>query len=72
MEGRPRDKLGEYNFDKAAEELRSKYKLSEIYDKEILINFKDYEVVYGNVAHQLPTNILLNPMKEGGGDGGRG
>ena len=41
VEGRPRDKLGEHNFEKAAEELRSKYSSSEISDKDILIVWKD-------------------------------
>ena len=41
LEGHPRAKLGEYKFDKAAEELRSKYVLSEISDKNVLINWKD-------------------------------
>ena len=67
LEGRPRAELGEYNFDKADEELRTKYSFYEIYNKKFLINWKNYEAVYGNVAHQLPTNLLPKPMKEGGG-----
>ena len=55
--------MGEYKFDKAAEELRSKYVLSEISDKDVLINWKDYEAFYSSMSHQLPTNILLNPMR---------
>ena len=63
--GCPRAELGEYNFDKSTEELRSKYGSSEISDKDILVDWKYCEAVYGYVAHKLPTNILLNPVKEG-------
>ena len=45
--------------------MRSKYGLSKISNKEILIDWKDYEAIYGTVSHHLPTNILLKPMKEG-------
>ena len=44
--------------------------MSEISDKDVLIYWKDYEEVYGDVTHQLPTNIFLNPTKGGGGGGG--
>ena len=44
----------------------AKYSSSEIFDKGVIVNWKDYEGVYGNVAHQLPINIFLNPVKEGG------
>jgi len=66
--------LGEYNFEKAAEELRSKFGTADISDKDVLSHalypkvfedWKEYELVYGDVAHQLPTNLFLNPMKEG-------
>ena len=67
VEGRPRDELGGYKFGKDAEELRSKYRSSKISDKDVLVNWNDYEAVYGNVAHQLPINVLLNPVKERGG-----
>ena len=67
VEGRPGDELGEYKFDKAAEELRSKYGSSKISDKDVLVNWKDYEAVYGDVEHQLPTNLFLILMNEGGG-----
>ena len=38
VEGRPRDELGGYKFDKDAEELRSKYRSSKISDKDVLVN----------------------------------
>ena len=45
VEGRPGDELGEYKFDKAAEELRSKYGSSKISNKDVLVNWKDYKAV---------------------------
>ena len=63
VEGCTRAKLGWYNSDKAAKELRSKYSSSEISNKGVLVDWKDYEAVYGNVAHQLPSNLFLNPIK---------
>ena len=36
-EGCPRAKLGGYNFDKAAEELSSKYRSYDISDKDVII-----------------------------------
>ena len=65
VEGRPRSKLGEYKFDKAADELRPKYGSSEISNNDVFVEWKDYGEVYGDVAHQLPTNLFFNPMKEG-------
>ena len=65
MEGCPGAELGEYNFYKATKEFRSKYGSSKISKKDILshalypqvfINWKDYEVVYGDETHQI-----LNP-----------
>ena len=49
-------------------ELRSKYDSPDISNKDVLVNWKDYEAVYGDVEHQLPTNLFLNLMKEGGGE----
>ena len=64
-EGSTRAELGGYNFDKAAKELRSKYGLFGIPDKGVLANWKDCKAVYSDLVRQLPTNIFLNPMKEG-------
>ena len=44
--------------------MRSKYGSSDISDKDILVNWKDYKVVYSDLVRQLPTNIFINPMKE--------
>ena len=38
--------------------------MSGISDKDVLVDWKNYEAVYGDAAYQLPTNIFLNPMKE--------
>ena len=70
VEESPMAELGEYTFDKAAEEFSYKYGSSETSDKDVLIDWNDYRAVYGDVAYQLPTKIFLNPMKEGGGGGG--
>ena len=43
------------------------YGSSNIYDKEVIIDWKYYDVVYGEVAHQITINIFLNPIKGGGG-----
>ena len=59
--------MGEYNFDNSAEELRSKYRLSVISDKDFLIYWKYFEAVCNNVAHQLTINLFIDPIKEGGG-----
>ena len=64
-EGSPRKELGDYNFYKASEELRSNYRSPKISNKDVLINWKDYKAVYRNVLHQIPTNQFPNPMKEG-------
>ena len=53
VEGHPRTKLGNYNFDKAAKELRSKYGLSNIYNKGILNDWNNYEAIYRNFSHGL-------------------
>ena len=63
VEGCPRSKLGDYNFDKAAEELWSKYGFPGISYKYVIVDWEDWEAVYGKVSHNLPTNILLNPMR---------
>ena len=65
VEGHYRDELGEYTFDKAAKELRSKYVLSTIYDKHVIFYWKDYKAIYVNVSHQLTTNIFLDSMEKG-------
>ena len=44
--------------------MRSKYGSSDISDKDILVNWKDYKAVYSDLVCQLPTNLFLNPMKE--------
>ena len=44
--------------------MRSKYTPLDISDKDVLVNCKDYKVVYSDLVRQLPTNLLLNPMKE--------
>ena len=44
--------------------MRSKYSYSEISDKDVIINWKDYEAVYSDVAHQILTSLPLKPMKE--------
>ena len=57
--------MGEYNFDKVAKKLSSKCSLSKISNKDVLVDGKDYEAVYREMAHKPTTNILINPMKEG-------
>ena len=65
-EGSTRAELGGYNFDKAAKELSSKYGLSNISNKYVLVDWKDYDTVYSSVKHKIPTNLFINLMKEGG------
>ena len=61
-EERNRSELGDYNFDKAAEELRSKYGSSKVSDKDVIIDWEYYKAVYSNLAHELPTTLFLNLM----------
>ena len=65
VEERTKAELGEYKFYKAAKELGPKYGSYEISDKDVLVAWKGYNSVYVDVAHQLPTNLFLDPMREG-------
>ena len=71
--GRPGESLKSYNFDVAEAQLKDKYGEKYITDKDVLshalypnvfIDWKNYEVVYGQVGH-LPTHLFLNPLTEG-------
>eukprot|EP00566_Odontella_aurita_P003700 CAMPEP_0113548658 /NCGR_PEP_ID=MMETSP0015_2-20120614/13009_1 /TAXON_ID=2838 /ORGANISM="Odontella" /LENGTH=1264 /DNA_ID=CAMNT_0000449299 /DNA_START=185 /DNA_END=3979 /DNA_ORIENTATION=- /assembly_acc=CAM_ASM_000160 len=73
IEGRPGAQLDDYDFDKAREELQGKYLHEEISDKDALshalypkvfVDWKEYESVYGQLS-ALPTDMFLNPLKEG-------
>jgi len=71
--GRPGASLKPYNFDVAEVQLKEKYGDKYITNKDVLshalypnvfIDWKNYEVVYGQVG-QLPTHLFLNPLEEG-------
>eukprot|EP00978_Attheya_sp_CCMP212_P024336 scaffold76329_cov59-Attheya_sp.AAC.3 len=71
IEGRPGASLADYDFEKAKQQLDEKY--TGITDKDVLshamypdvfVEWKNYEEIYGQVS-VLPTNLFLNPMKEG-------
>ena len=72
INGRPGASLPDYNFEKAKEELTQAYGES-VTEKDVLSSalypqvyrdWKDFELVYGDVG-SLPTNVFLNPMKVG-------
>ena len=72
IDGRPGAYLPDYNFEKAEEELVQAYG-STINEKDVLSSalypqvfrdWKDFELVYGDIA-KLPTNVFLNPMQVG-------
>jgi pyruvate carboxylase len=71
--GRPGASLKPYNFEVAEAQLKEKYGEKYITNKDVLshalypnvfIDWKNYEVVYGQVG-QLPTHLFLNPLEEG-------
>ena len=71
IEGRPGASLGDYNFEKTKASLIKQY--GEISEKDLLSyalypsvyeGWKEFEAVYGTVS-KLPTQVFLNPMKEG-------
>lgn len=73
VEGRPGASLDDYNFEEAKLQLKKKYGQKFITDKDVLAyalypkvfeDWKEFELVYGDVGH-LPTNLFLEPMKEG-------
>jgi len=73
VEGRPGAFLKDYDFEAAESKLKATYGESAISSKDVLshalypdvfIDWKAFEVVYGEVG-ELPTHLFLNPMKEG-------
>jgi pyruvate carboxylase len=73
VDGRPGASLKPYNFDAAGAQLKEKYGEKFISDKDVLshalypnvfIDWKNYDVVYGQVG-ELPTHLFLNPLEEG-------
>lgn len=70
---RPGASLEAYDFEEARAELEAKYGVASITDADVLSHalypkvfsdWKDFQLVYGNVAN-LPTNLFLHPMKAG-------
>ena len=73
VDGRPGEALADYNFDEATKLLTEKYGEKFINEKDVLSHalypnvfteWKEFEAVYGEVGN-LPTDLFLNPMKEG-------
>jgi len=73
IDGRPGASLPDYDFDEAEELLKAKYGAKYIDEKDVLSHalypsvfaeWKEFEAVYGEVS-KLPTDLFLNPMKEG-------
>ena len=73
VDGRPGVSLPDYDFDEATKLLKKKYGAKFINEKDVLSHalypnvfseWKEFESVYGEVS-QLPTDLFLNPMKEG-------
>ena len=73
IEGRPGASLPDYDFDEAEVILKGKYGANFINEKDVLSHalypnvfsdWKEFESVYGEVS-KLPTDLFLNPMKEG-------
>jgi len=73
IEGRPGASLPDYDFEEAETLLTEKYGAKYIDEKDVLSyalypdvfkEWKDFESVYGEVS-KLPTDLFLNPMKEG-------
>jgi pyruvate carboxylase len=71
IEGRPGASLGDYNFEMTRASLIKQY--GDISEKDLLSyalypnvyeSWKEFEAVYGTVS-KLPTEVFLNPMKEG-------
>uniref|UniRef100_A0A7S2UTG2 Pyruvate carboxylase n=1 Tax=Attheya septentrionalis TaxID=420275 RepID=A0A7S2UTG2_9STRA len=71
IEGRPGASLADYDFEVAKQLLDEKYfgitdkdVLSHAMYPDVFVEWKNYEEIYGQVS-VLPTNLFLNPMKEG-------
>lgn len=75
IDGRPGASLPDYDFEAAEKLLKEKFKTGAkfIDDKDVLSHalypdvftqWKEFESIYGEVA-KLPTDLFLNPMKEG-------
>merc|ERR1719296_418399 len=73
IDGRPGASLPDYDFEEATELLNGKYGAKYIDEKDVLSHalypnvfteWKDFEAIYGEVS-KLPTDLFLNPMKEG-------
>ena len=73
VDGRPGASLPDYGFEEATKLLKEKFGSKFISDKDVLSyalypdvfsEWKEYESVYGEVS-KLPTDLFLNPMKEG-------
>jgi len=73
IDGRPGASLPDYDFDEAEKLLKAKYGAKYIDEKDVLSHalypsvfaeWKEFEAVYGEVS-KLPTDLFLNPMKEG-------
>jgi len=73
FEGRPGASLEAYDFDSATAMLTEKYGATNIREEDVLshalypkvfTDWKDFELVYGDVS-ALPTNMFLHPMKPG-------
>jgi len=73
IDGRPGASLPNYDFAEAEKLLKLKYGAKFINDKDVLSHalypdvftqWKEFESIYGEVS-KLPTDLFLNPMKEG-------
>lgn len=73
LDGRPGASLPDYDFEEAEKLLKEKYGAKYIDDKDVLSHalypnvfaeWKEFESVFGDVS-RLPTDLFLNPMKEG-------
>jgi len=73
FDARPGASLEPYDFGAAAANLREKYGARTISSKDVLshalypkvfVDWKDYELIYGEVEN-LPTHLFLKPMAEG-------
>merc|ERR1712205_64070 len=73
LDGRPGASLPDYDFEEATKELTEKYGAKFVDEKDVLshalypnvfLEWKEFEAVYGEVS-KLPTDLFLNPLKEG-------